>query len=53
MFPASGTTLKIQLSRDLLVKRVWLKIKQLGLRRFWSMFPLVDRVAFWVVFFFL
>ena len=25
---------------------VWLKIKQEGLRRFWSMFPLA-RVAFW------
>ena len=26
--------------------RVWLKIKQDGLRRFWSMFPLT-RVPFW------
>ena len=28
------------------VSRVWLKIKQGGLRRFWSMFPLT-RVPFW------
>ena len=31
-------------------KWVWLKIKQEGLRRFWSMFPLT-RVAFWYRFF--
>ena len=30
---------------------VWLKIKQEGLRRFWSMFPLT-RVPFWYCFFF-
>ena len=29
---------------------VWLKIKQEGLRRFWSMFPLT-RVPFWYRFF--
>ena len=30
--------------------RRWLKIKQEGLRRFWSMFPL-SRVPFWYWFF--
>ena len=26
---------------------VWLKMKHGGLRRFWSIFPLADRVPFW------
>ena len=34
-----------------LVVWVWLKIKQEGLRRFWSMFPLT-RVPFWVPIFY-
>ena len=29
----------------------WLKIKQEGFRRFWSMFPRTDRVPFWYRFF--
>ena len=36
---------------DGVVKWVWLRIKQLGLRRFWSLFP-YTKVPFWISIFF-